>query len=219
MTARKKKKKKKSLKRKKRLRQKETKKATKSKAIDKLVALGKEKGHLTYEQVNDILPDDMFSSEEIDEVMEVFDKEDIALVDHEKSGSAPANEQYAKKDAAKEETTQRPTQVEDPVKMYLRQMGQIPLLTREEEITLAERIKNAENVLRKNVLGTNIAKDIVLDILDEAFKKEINLDEIIDIDPKEKEYVSRRRTFKLLNKLKRTKSKNKVIKILLDLKL
>ncbi|MEE9499974.1 MAG: RNA polymerase sigma factor region1.1 domain-containing protein, partial [Candidatus Omnitrophota bacterium] len=60
------------------------KKTTAAKVIDKLISLGKEKGHLTYEEVNNILPDDMFSSAQIDKVMDILDKADITLIDRQK---------------------------------------------------------------------------------------------------------------------------------------
>ncbi|MBL7156913.1 MAG: RNA polymerase sigma factor RpoD [Candidatus Omnitrophica bacterium] len=195
------------------------KKFAKRNVIDKLIVLGKEKGHLTYEQVNSILPDDMFSSEEIDQVMDVLEKENIALIDQEKEEYALPQDQHAKKGVLKEERAARLAQVDDPVKMYLRQMGQISLLTREQEITLAKKIKTAEELFRKNVLWTNIAKDIVIQILENAFEKDVSLDEIIDVDPKAKEYVTKRKVLRLLKKLKRTKAKSKIVGVLLDLKL
>ena len=195
------------------------KKAAKTKVVDKLVLLGKKKGHLTYEELNSILPDDMFSSEEINKVMDVLDKEDIVLIDRKKEEYVLPHEQRLKKVSLKEEEAPRITQVDDPVKMYLRQMGQIPLLTREQEITLAEKIKDAENLFRKNVLWTNSAKGIVIDILEDTIKKNINLDEVIDIDPKVKEYVGKRKTLRLLKKLKRTSVKSKIVSILLDMRL
>ena len=194
------------------------KKSTKAKVIDKLIALGKEKGHITYEELNGILPDDMFSSEEIDEVMEVLEKEDIALVDRQKEEYVLPQEQRLKRGVLKEETSKL-TQADDPVKMYLRQMGQIPLLTREQEITLAERIKGAEELFRKNVLWTNAAKRTVIEITENAIEKGTNLDEIVDIDPTSKEYAVKRKISKLLARLKRTKARDKAVKILSEMRL
>jgi RNA polymerase primary sigma factor len=193
------------------------KKATKANVIERLISLGKEKGHVTYEELNNILPDDMFSSEEIEEVMGILDKEDIALLDRAKEEYVLPHGERLKKAGVKEDEVSKFVQIDDPVKMYLRQMGQIPLLTREQEITLAEKIKSAEELFRKNVLWTNTAGRMVVDILEEALAKNISLDEIIDTDPTAKEYVAKRRTLKLLARLKRTKSKSGIVKVLLDL--
>ncbi|MCQ9207703.1 MAG: hypothetical protein NG740_07480, partial [Omnitrophica bacterium] len=141
------------------------KRITKANVIDKLVALGKERGHITYEELNNILPDDMFSVEEIDSIMGVLDKEDIALLDRQKEEYVLPHDQRMKKSTMKDDEGSKITQIDDPVKMYLRQMGQISLLTREQEIALAERIKEAEALFRKNVLWTNVAKKIVTDNL------------------------------------------------------
>lgn len=200
---------------------KKLKRAAKMKVLERLVALGKEKGRITYEEVNNILPDDMFSSEEIDEVMEVLDKENIALIDQKKEEYVLPHPPRLKKEVTKEEgISPRPAQIDDPVKMYLKQMGQIPLLTREQEITLAVRIKEAEDLFRKNVLWTTIARAIVIDVLEDVLTTDdVALDEVIDIDPKMKERMAKRRTVRLLKKLKKTKSKAKVVNILLDMKL
>ena len=193
--------------------------AAKTDITGKLIALGKEKGYLTYEELNSLLPDDMFSSEGIDKVMDALDKAGIDLVDRKKEEYVLPEDVRPKKSVLKNMETPKIAQVDDPVKMYLRQMGQIPLLTREQEITLAEKIKNAENLFRKNVLWTTIAKKIIIDVLEETLKKDVSLDEVIDIDPKVKEYAAKRKTQRLLKKLKRTKSKKEIVNILLDLRL
>ena len=153
---------------------KKLKRAAKMKVLERLVALGKEKGRITYEEVNNILPDDMFSSEEIDEVMEVLDKEDITLIDQKKEEYVLPHPPRFKKAVTKEEgVSPRPAQVDAPVKMYLKQMGQLPLLTREQEITLAVRIKEAEDLFRKNVLWTTIARTFVIDVLEDALRARV----------------------------------------------
>jgi len=203
-----------------RRRVKKLKRAAKLKVIAKLIALGKEKGCITYEEVNNILPDEMFSSGEIDEVMDALDKDDIVLVDKKKEEYVLPHTTRLKKEPVKEDSVPSPrAQVDDPVKMYLKQMGQIPLLTREQEISLAVMIKEAEDLFRKNVLWTTIAAKIVIDILENALVTDVALDEVIDIDPKMKEHVAKKRTQRLLAKLKKTKSRVKIVNVLLDMKL
>ena len=194
-------------------------KSTKLKVIDKLIALGKERGRLTYEEINNVLPNDMFSPEEIDNVMDVLDREDIQIVDQKKEEYVLPHETRAKKSTMKGDETSRVAQVDDPVKMYLRQMGQIPLLTREQEISIAQKIKEAEAIFRKNVLWIKVTKDVVIEVLENALEKSINLDEIVDLDPNIKEYVAKRKIIKLLKKLKRTQAKSRIVKILSDMRL
>ena len=103
-----------------------------SKELSELIALGKEKGHLTFEEVNNILPIEIVSSEEIDEILSVLGEENIKLVDTEEEASKePAHDEAApeekKEEVAPAEDVSRLIQIDDPVKMYLRQMGQISL--------------------------------------------------------------------------------------------
>ena len=116
------------------------------KEIRELISLGKEKGSLTYEEVNNLLPEDVVSSEEIDRILSILGEENIEIVDNRSetpADEAPAlvdddstivEEGKEEKTLAVEseaaETVEAVTYVDDPVKMYLRQMGQISLLTR-----------------------------------------------------------------------------------------
>ncbi len=180
-----------------------------SKELSELIALGKEKGHLTFEEVNNILPVDIVSSEEIDEILSILGDENIKLVDTEEDLTEKAAEEEAgeKKEAAVAviEDTPRVTQVDDPVKMYLRQMGQISLLTRKEEIEIAARIKEAEGKLRDAVSNLVIAKAKALEILSKAIKEEINVEEFLTIDPKFKLSKLKRKMVSLANNLKKVR--------------
>ena len=156
--------------------------------ISELIALGKEKGHLTFEEVNNILPVDIVSSEEIDEILGILGDENIKLVDSAEEASPKENAaeeaEEKKEETEKEEEVVRLAQIDDPVKMYLRQMGQIPLLTRKEEIEIAERIKDAEWKFRDTVSVVKITKTKALEVLNKIIKKEINFEEYINIDPR-----------------------------------
>ena len=128
--------------------------------IEQLLALGKEKGFLTYDDINRILPTDVTSSEEIDDVLVALTAQQIDVVDSEDAASSKDSDSDADSDkdtdseeggseeaeSKKEEQPDatvspvRLEQMDDPVRMYLRQMGQISLLTREQELELAKRI-------------------------------------------------------------------------------
>ena len=124
--------------------------------VKKLIQKGKEKGHLTYAEVNDLLPKEVVSSEEVDKILVMLGDMDIEIV--------PTEESYEKKKAAKvEEKKILPAQVgvEDPVRMYLREMGRVPLLAREEEMQLAKEIEDAEENLMNLVLDADFtAKEL-----------------------------------------------------------
>src|SRR3989338_9101508 len=110
--------------------------------FDKLKALGKKKGYLTYEEINDSLPEDIISADQIERVFSALDNEEIQIVDSEQEYKARKKENAAPekskedidKDSGDHTSQDVSVGIEDPVKMYLRQMGQIPLLSREEEI-------------------------------------------------------------------------------------
>src|SRR5467141_3152269 len=126
-------------------------KATERKEVKDLLALGRDKGFLTYDEVNDALPSDIVSSDQIDDVMSMFGDNDIAIVDEANKVKLPETKPpepepvHAK--AAEEEAEEKKEQEEednysksnDPVRMYLRKMGSVSLLTREGEVEIAKR--------------------------------------------------------------------------------
>src|SRR5713226_6090897 len=109
-----------------------------------LLEQGKDKGYLTYSQVNDYLPDDAVNPEKIDQLLILLEEQGIELIDEseaeEREGGAPGLEEDPRADLdlsfIEEEDSRR---IDDPVRMYLTQMGEIPLLKREQEIALAKK--------------------------------------------------------------------------------
>src|SRR3989338_7808285 len=160
--------------------------------FDRLLTLGRKKGHLTYEEINDYLPEDIISSEQIEKVFAVLDKEKIAIVDSEeefkqaqkKEGNG-GGRKVEPDNKIESETVLESGEggIEDPVKMYLRQMGQIPLLSREEEIRLAQEIENKEEEYKRIVLDCPYIKDSVLSLANSILNHEVNIEEMIKAEP------------------------------------
>ncbi|MBI5143638.1 MAG: RNA polymerase sigma factor RpoD [Candidatus Omnitrophica bacterium] len=195
------------------------------KGLSELIALGKEKGHLTFEEVNNILPVEIVSSEEIDEILGILGDENIRLVDSEEELAKEAEAveggeiQEEKKEEAPKEEIAKLVQIDDPVKMYLRQMGQIPLLTRKEEIEIAARIKDAEGKLRDAVSEVRLSKSKALDILNKILKNEMNPEEFINIDARLKGARLTRRLIRQANSLRKARNKSSITRLLNELNL
>ena len=211
--ARQKKKSKKRFKKKKRSSRKGAKKIPK---LDELISVGKEKGHLTYEEVNSFLPADVVSSEQIDEVLSILDGENIQVLDKDEAKALQEKEEKKEPVLTLPEAYPRRAQIDDPVKMYLRQMGQIPLLTHEQEIALAKRIKFTEAEFRDVVLESGIAKHVVLKLAGDIINGKINLDDVLDWEVQIEKRNTRRHLNKLLKNLKKTRNRAKIEKILFD---
>src|SRR5579862_6564462 len=167
--------------------------------VTKILEVGKEKGYITYKQVNDILPDEVVSSEEIDDILLMLGENDIKVVDQEEKAAAiPDSDKEVGTGAAGSkdddddddeefeksfETAGVETRMGDPVKMYLHEMGRIPLLTREEEISIAKRIEAGEFKVEKAVLGSALGFQELHDLFLSIIKKKKTLQETIDLDP------------------------------------
>ena len=114
--------------------------------IKELIKLAREQGYLTYGDVNDILPESILSAEELDSILIMLRGMDIEIID------ASEVDRF-KREAEEEKETQKADSrldiLDDPVRMYLKQMGQVPLLTREQEVEISKRIETAENHVKQ----------------------------------------------------------------------
>ncbi|MBN1793842.1 MAG: RNA polymerase sigma factor RpoD [Candidatus Omnitrophica bacterium] len=191
--------------------------------MQKLITLGKDKGFLTYEEVNNVLPEGLFSSEEIDDILTLLGDENIEIVDSEDMSLESVKEEddtleYSHEDDSQQTVEQVP-QLDDPVKMYLRQMGQIPLLTREQEIELAKQIERAEERFTAAVLDSRFTKKAVQRIAKRIIKGGVNLDEVINENIKSKKEATQKRIAKLAKRLESARKKSTILEILHEFKL
>jgi len=138
-------------------------KLEKKKELQKLIALGKEKGFLTYEEINDGLPEDLTESDELDEVMALIEDNEIEVVENEKQLKAQGGAKKTEKTAQSEEETPVVAREEDslgrgldPVRLYLKKMGSVALLTRDGEIEIAKRIEEGEAEVLDEILNSSM---------------------------------------------------------------
>src|SRR5256886_13247524 len=142
-------------------------------AVRALIAVGKERGYLLYDEVNDSLPAEVHSSEEIDDLLTTFERNGIEIYEDQASAKAARavelsvegaeRDAHTKDDAHSDEGSSdldlTPGSLEktnDPVRMYLREMGTVPLLTREGEVAIAKRIERGQLVVMKSITRSPI---------------------------------------------------------------
>lgn len=152
--------------------------------VKQLIDLGKEKGFLTFEEVNDILPPDI-ATEQIDDVMGMFGDMDIEIVDSAQKVKIPKlkieMEEDEEVEGEAEEVEFEPGSIgrtSDPVRMYLREMGSVSLLTREGEVEIAKRIEDGERDVASVILNTPITIKEVLSLGEKLRKFQLNASEI-----------------------------------------
>ena len=134
--------------------------------VRQLVAMGKEKGYLLYDEVNELLPADITSSEELEDLFTTFSHANIDVVDSEQKYRQEKRPDRTGEGAEEMELDLTPGTLDktnDPVRMYLREMGTVPLLTREGEVEIAKRIERGKLTIIKAISRTpTVAKRIIL---------------------------------------------------------
>jgi RNA polymerase primary sigma factor len=119
--------------------------------VKELLRLAQEQGYLTYSDINDALPDNIVSPEELDEIYIKLRNLDVEIVDQAEV------DRVKQPEPEEEEDKTRLDILDDPVRMYLKQMGQVPLLTREQEVEISKRIETAENELKRIIYSFGFA--------------------------------------------------------------
>ncbi|MGD9076718.1 MAG: RNA polymerase sigma factor RpoD [Desulfobacteraceae bacterium] len=158
--------------------------------LKKLIDTGKNKGYITYEELNDDLPEDVVSSEYIDDLMMMFEELDIMVIDEaskeeiEKSKKLKKKQKKAQeKENYRAQISDTGTRVSDPVKMYLKEMGCISLLTREGEVEIAKRIEAGEKEALDALLECHVGIEHIIELGKRLQAGEVKLKDVInDLD-------------------------------------
>lgn len=188
-----------------------------NKEMEKIIALGRQKGYLTYDEVNDLLPQDVSSSEEIDRLFELLGNEDIQLVENEEEKGTEKPSPIPKEDILTEhlKVEERFLPLDDPVKMYLKQMGSISLLSRENEIALAKKIEEAEERFKRAALSTKFIRNDILSVANDILEGNINLEEVVKEDIKVKKSNVLNRIRRIIKRLKYARGSTGTLNLLL----
>ncbi len=161
--------------------------------LKNLVDTGKNKGYLTYDQVNDYLPDEAVSPEKLDNLLMALEEQGIELVDEVEAQAREGKSEEAAGEPAEagqeedeelsfladdDESSRR---IDDPVRMYLTQMGEIPLLTRDQEISLAKKIEVTRKRFRRKVLECDYALRTVVTVLQQVHEGDLPFDRTVKV--------------------------------------
>ena len=186
----------------------------------KLITLGEEKGFLTYDDVNDLLPSDVISSDQIDDIIMLFGEKNIDIIDSDKGAKLVVKKAVEERVEIKREDIlgllPAIGRTGDPVKMYLREMGMVSLLSREGEVEIAKVIEEGAQESMEAVFSVTVSlKDVVnigAQLKSGAIRVKSVLDNIEDDDGVMEEDMHRERVIKLLDKVTFLDGKNDLIR-------
>src|SRR5204863_787676 len=157
--------------------------------VRQLINIGKEKGYLLYDEVNELLPSEITSSDELDDLFNTFGSAGIEVID--------SDQKYLRDDKAIDRTAEGAEELEldltpgaldktnDPVRMYLREMGTVPLLTREGEVEIARRIERGKLAVIKSISRTPIITKRVITLGDQLHSGERTIRELVIFNDEE----------------------------------
>ncbi len=164
--------------------------------VRQLIAMGKERGYLLYDEVNDILPPEVHSSEEIDDLLSTFERYGIDVYEDLSSAKAAlaasdstevleVKEEVSSEDGELDLTPGTLEKTNDPVRMYLREMGTVPLLTREGEVAIAKRIERGQLLVLKTITRAPLILKELLQVGEDLRNGSRSIKEIVQFDDEE----------------------------------
>jgi RNA polymerase primary sigma factor len=189
-------------------------KPTTLKAIKQLLAKGKKQGYLTYDEINELIPEEMLSPEQIDETLIMFDENDIEVVDEKtKKKLITQKQKKGKKTVPGKITDTDFGTVTDPVKMYLREMGLVTLLSRDGEVEIAKKIEAGEQEVLHALLETTTGAESIIGLGEEIENQNIRPKHVLrDVDEGDTyidEMAQTEKFLKTIRAIKRSHEENK----------
>jgi RNA polymerase primary sigma factor len=157
--------------------------------VGKLITLGKEKGYLLYDEVNDLLPSDVHTAEDLDDLLSMFDHAGIEVLESPKAKSeemlSDKGDEESSDEVELDLTPGALDKTNDPVRMYLREMGTVPLLTREGEVEIAKRIERGQLKVFKALSRSPIVILEMFGLRDDLKREQRSIKEIVVFDDEE----------------------------------
>src|SRR6056297_2922445 len=158
-------------------------------AVKRMIAEAKERGYITYDQLNQVLPPEQVSSEQIEDVMSMLSEMGINVIEDDEAeegddkGSTEVVETSTSREVAVSQTASETLdRTDDPVRMYLREMGSVELLSREGEIAIAKRIEAGRNTMIAGLCESPLTFQAITIWRDELLDEDILLRDVIDLD-------------------------------------
>ena len=158
-------------------------------AVKKMIGDARERGYITYDQLNQVLPPDQVSSEQIEDVMSMLSEMGINIIENDEAEEedAKGSTDLATTDNAREvtlatSTAEKLDRTDDPVRMYLREMGSVELLSREGEIAIAKRIEAGRNTMILGLCESPLTFQAITIWRDELLSEDILLRDVIDLE-------------------------------------
>ncbi|MGY4397952.1 RNA polymerase primary sigma factor [Sphingomonas sp. UYAg733] len=163
-------------------------------SIKKLVARAKKRGYITYEQLNEALPQDQMSSDQLEDVMSALNEMGVNLVENDEAGEDGEDNEQAEDEVESVDTAEESApaldvkkkeiidRTDDPVRMYLREMGAVELLSREGEIAIAKRIEAGRDTMILGLCESPITFNAIIDWSNALNEGTMQLREILDLD-------------------------------------
>ena len=155
-------------------------------AIKKMISEARARGYITYDDLNKALPPDQVSSEQIEDVMSMLSEMGINIIEDEDADEADnavvVVEEGAREVALAGASTEKLDRTDDPVRMYLREMGSVELLSREGEIAIAKRIEAGRNTMILGLCESPLTFQAITIWRDELLEEDILLRDVIDLE-------------------------------------
>src|SRR3954454_21082870 len=158
--------------------------------VRQLINIGKEKGYLLYDEVNELLPSEITSSDELDDLFNTFGSAGIEVIDSDQKSLRDDVKPIDRTAEGAEEleldlTPGAPDKTNDPVRMYLREMGTVPLLTREGEVEIARRIERGKLAVIKSISRTPLISKKVIHLGDQLHTGDRTIRELVIFNDEE----------------------------------
>jgi len=153
--------------------------------VRNLINIGKEKGYLLYEEVNDLLPTDITSADDYDSIFGLFDSAGIEVVDSAENAKSAEKAQKFEEEPEPDPLAPTVEKTNDPVRMYLREMGTVPLLTRYGEVEIAQKIERSQNSVLKALSRSAIIITRFLEIVDRLRERPETVRDILNLNDDE----------------------------------